>query len=110
MNWLFCLFWGACGCHSRYLGYGNRLFFKERPYATNWFQKSKKGESGAIFLIGTIGTIAGGLGIALISQTVHDSKLAIFFITAAGIMGSFVDSFLDNSFKPNTSAIYLVKL
>ena len=68
-------------------------FSKKDPMLLIGFKRVKKGESGAISLIGTIGTIAGGLGIALISQTVHDSKLAIFFITAAGIMGSFVDSF-----------------
>ena len=68
-------------------------FSKKDPMLLIGFKRVKKGESGAISLIGTIGTIAGGLSIALISQTVHDSKLAIFFITAAGIMGSFVDSF-----------------
>ncbi len=68
-------------------------FSKKDPMLLIGFKRVKKGESGAISLIGTIGTIAGGLSIALISQTVHDSKLAIFIITAAGIMGSFVDSF-----------------
>ena len=82
-------------------------FSRKDPFLIIGLKSVKKGTSGAISTLGTLGTVAGSLGLAFSSIMMHYSLKTIVFIAIAGILGSLIDSilgqFLQAKFQSNIS-------
>ena len=82
-------------------------FSRKDPFLIIGLKSVKRGTSGAISTLGTLGTVAGSLGLAFSSIMMHYSLKTIVFVAIAGILGSLIDSilgqFLQAKFQSNIS-------
>lgn len=70
---------------------------KVPPRLITTFQKVEMGTSGGITWIGSISAIAGACLIAIVAEIFHSGAAALVWITLAGCIGAFIDSWLGAS-------------